>query len=86
MKDTNFAASILAALATSTLIPTHDVFADNTPEGENVTEARPVLAQPSLRGGLSFGGANLYIAAYAPGWSGISGFPDGNFRRRGAVI
>ena len=40
-------------------------------EGENVTEARPVLARPMLRGGLSFGGAELYIAAFAPGWSGI---------------
>ena len=40
--------------------------------GENVTEARPVLARPALRGCLSFGGAELYIAAFAPGWSSIA--------------
>ena len=39
--------------------------------GENVTEARPVLAKPSLRGGLSFGGAEIFITAFAPGWDSI---------------
>ena len=39
--------------------------------GENVTEARPVLANPALRGGLSFGGAELFITAFAPGWDSI---------------
>ncbi len=41
-------------------------------EGENVTEARPMLARPLLHGGLSFGGAELHIAAFAPGWSSIA--------------
>ncbi len=36
--------------------------------GENVVEARPVLARPSPNGGLSFGGADLFVAAFAPGW------------------
>ena len=39
--------------------------------GENVTEARPVLAKPSLRGGISFGGAEIFITAFAPGWDSI---------------
>ena len=39
--------------------------------GENVTEARPVLARPSLRGGLSFDGAEIFITAFAPGWDSI---------------
>ena len=70
MKETtNFAASILAASFVA--VTGHYAHADNTPAGENVTEARPVLARPALRGGLSFGGAGLYIAAYGPGWGGI---------------
>jgi len=36
--------------------------------GENVTEARPVLARPSPNGGISLGGAELFVAAFAPGW------------------
>ncbi len=72
MKETShLAASILAALTTSTLIPVHDAFADNTPEGENVTEARPVMARQMPRGGISFGGAELFVTAFAPGWDGI---------------
>ena len=38
------------------------------PVGENVTEARSVLARPALRGGLSLGDAELFITAYGPGW------------------
>ncbi len=36
--------------------------------GENVTEARPVMARQTPRGGISFGGAEFFITAYAPGW------------------
>jgi hypothetical protein len=31
----------------------------------------PLLARATPRGGLSFGGAEIDVAAYAPGWSGI---------------
>jgi hypothetical protein len=49
-------------------------FANQSPaaqEGENVTEAMPLLARATQRGGLSFGGAEIDVVAYAPGWSGI---------------
>ena len=31
----------------------------------------PLLARATQRGGLSFGGADIEVAAFAPGWSGI---------------
>ena len=49
-------------------------FADPAPavqEGENQTEAMPVLANLSQQGGLSFGGADFHVAAFGPGWSGM---------------
>ena len=49
-------------------------FANQSPaaqEGENVTEAMPLLAHATQRGGLSFGGADIEVTAFAPGWSGI---------------
>ncbi len=39
--------------------------------GENVTEARAILARPTPRGGLSLPGLDIDIAAYVPGWTGI---------------
>ena len=65
MKNLPFASLALIA-ALSAFVSLADL------PGENVTEARPVLARPALRGCLSFGGAELYIAAFAPGWSGIA--------------
>ena len=59
------AAGVIAATGTS------PARADNTPEGENVTEARPVMARQMLRGGISFGGAELFVTAFAPGWDSI---------------
>ena len=41
------------------------------PEGENVTEARPLAVRVTQEGGLSFPGGDIDIAAYRPGWTGI---------------
>ena len=40
-------------------------------EGENQTEARPMLARLTPLGGLTLGEAEIGIVAYAPGWSTI---------------
>ena len=39
--------------------------------GENVTEAHPLAARVSQRGGLSFPGGDIDVVAYRPGWSGL---------------
>ena len=41
------------------------------PEGENVTEARPLAVRVTQNGGLSFPGGDIDISAFRPGWTGI---------------
>ena len=65
MKNTSLLtlAFALAAIANQNL-------ANQSPaaqEGENVTEAMPLLARATQRGGLSFGGAEIDVAAFADG-------------------
>ena len=61
---TAFAAGCVVSVASGT-----DLRAEQA--GENVTEARAILARPTPHGGLSLPGLDIDIAAFVPGWTGI---------------
>ena len=68
-----FLAALISALPCRALCPVPGTEVPGSPEqiGENVTEARAILARPTPRGGLSLPGLDIDIAAYVPGWTGI---------------
>ena len=80
MKHAIFIAAIAASLAGYTapalpgraLCPVPGAAASKfAPEGENVTEARPLAVRVTQNGGLSFPGGDIDISAFRPGWTGI---------------